>query len=62
MFDLEMKTVNETPWNLVAYSGYTHWDKPCYEDAFHTKREAEETARIIKAAHPRYWIEIFKED
>jgi len=59
-----MKTRNLTPWNVIVYSGYAHWDKPIdeLEDAFRTEREARDYAKSIEQYHPEYRVESFEED
>ncbi len=57
-----MKFTNLTPWVVTVYSGYAHWDKVVYEEAFHTMYEAKDCAKTIEKYHPEYRIEIIKED
>lgn len=58
------KIVNLTPWILKAYGGHAHWylSFVLYEEAFATKREAEETKSLILREHPEYYVEITRED
>ena len=61
-----MRTVNltPTPWTVVVYSGFAHWDKPIkeLEASFCTEEGAKVYAGVIKICRPEYRTEIKKED
>ena len=62
--DEVLKPQNLTPWAVIVYSGYSHWDKPIseLEEAFCTREGAEVYAGTIKRYFPKYRTEIKKEE
>lgn len=55
-----MKSRNLTPWNLSAYESKIYYS-PIWEYEYRTKREAEETAKLIRKDYPNCYIDIWKE-
>lgn len=62
--DEVLRPQNLTPWTVLVYSGFAHWDKPIEElqESFCTKEGAETYAGTIKRYSPGYKTEIKKED
>jgi arabinogalactan endo-1,4-beta-galactosidase len=58
-----MKIVNTTPFTVIVFSGYCHWDKPIeeLEESFATLAEAKYYAKSIKEYRPEYRVIIEEE-
>ena len=56
-----MKCKNLTPWNLYACESRVYIS-PIWDYQYATRREAEETAELIRRDYPNAYIDIWKED
>ena len=59
---MNLKTINETQYTVIVYSGRCQWDKPIedLENAFQTEKEAKEYIYNVESYDPRYFCEIVK--